>query len=112
MSLEVDDRPGNAPIPYQREEEGFIYLNEPGIPWHSEQNLRKEQTHENHLETDPSKPKGRFFGKDAAVPTRPIFLWSVLFCLISVLAVVAAGITGAMAAKRGSNLSSWYVSFW
>ena len=112
MSLEVDDRQGNAPIPYQREDEGFIYLNEPGTRWHHGQNTHGEQTHEKHLETQPSKPKGRFFGKDTAVPIRPIFFWSVLFFFISVLAVVAAGITGSMAAKRGSNLSSWSVSFW
>ena len=36
----------------------------------------------------------------------------VLFCFISVLAFVAAGITGSMAAKRGRNLNSWSVSFW
>ena len=112
MSLEVDGRQGNAPIPYQREDEGFIYLNEHGSHTHDGQNLHGEQAHENNLEIQPSKPKGRFFGKDAAVPTRRIFFWSVFFCFISVLAVVAAGVTGSMAAKRGSNLNSWSVSFW
>ena len=111
MSLEVDGRQGDAPIPYQREDEGFIYLNQPGTHLHGGQNLHGEQAHENHLENQPSKPKGRFFGKDAAVPTRLIFFWSVFFCFIAVLAVVAAGITGSMAAKRGSNLNSWSVSF-
>ena len=111
MSLEVDGRQGDAPIPYQREEEGFVYLNQPGTPWHHGQNLDGEQTHENHLETDSSKSKGRFWGKDTAVPSRAFFFWSVLFCFISVLAVVAAGITGSMAAKRGSNLNSWSVPF-
>ena len=112
MSLEVDGRQGNAPIPYQREDEGFIYLNEAGTPWHHGQRLHGEQTHENHLEIQPSKPSGHIFGKDTAVPTRPVFFWSVLFCFISVLAVVAAGITGSMAAKRGSHLDSWSVSLW
>ena len=112
MSLEVDGRQGDAPIPHQREEEGFIYLNQSGTPWHHGENLHGDQTHENHLETDPSKSKGRISGKDTAVPTRPIVFWSVLLCFISVLAVVAAGITGSMAAKRGSNLNSWSVPFW
>ena len=112
MSLEVDGRQGNAPIPYQREDEAFIYPNEPGTRWHHGQNLHGEQPHEKHFETQPSKPQGHVFGKDTAVPTtRPIFFWSVLFCFISVLAIVATGITGSMAAKRGSHLSSWSVSF-
>ena len=46
MSLEVDGRQNNAPIPYQREEEGLIYLNGPGNRWHHGQNLHVQQIHE------------------------------------------------------------------
>ena len=111
MSLEVDGRQDNAPIPYQREDEGLIYLNGPGTRWHHGQHLHGEQTHEKHLEIQPSKPEGHSCGQVTAVPTRATFFWSVLFCFVSVLAVVAAGISGSVAAKRGKNLNSWSVPF-
>ena len=111
MSLEVDGRQGNAPTPYQRDDEGLIYLNGPGTRWHHGQNLHGEQTQEKRLENQPSKPKGHSVGQVTAVPTRPTFFWSVLFCFICVLAVVAAGITGSMAARRGKNLDSWSLPF-
>lgn len=34
MSLEVDGRQGAAPIPFQREDENFKYLNEADTQWH------------------------------------------------------------------------------
>ena len=102
MSLEVAGHHGGAPIPSHLEDEGLIYLND----------HRTHLDHEKHsYRTEPhsqlSKSKQRFFGKNIAVTSRFMIFWSIILCLLAVLAVVAAGVAGSIAAKRGRNLSSW-----
>ena len=111
MSLEVDNRPADVPIPYQREDEGFIYLNQPSTDWAQGQNPHGIQVHEKQLNDQQSKPTSRLSGRNTAETSRFMVFWSVLFCLVSVLAIVAAGVTGSIAARRGRNLNSWLVFF-
>lgn len=111
MSLEVDGRQGAAPIPFQREDENFKYLNEADTQWHHGQNSYEEGAQEKQLDSEPSKPTRRFHGKKIVVSSRVIVFWSVTFGLVSVLAVVAAGVVGSLAARRGRSLSSWSVLF-
>lgn len=111
MSLEVDGRQGAAPIPFQREEEHFKYLNEADTQWHHGQNSYEVGAQEKQLDSEPSKPTRRFHGKNIVVSSRVIVFWSVTLGLVSVLAVVAAGVVGSVAARRGRNLSSWSVLF-
>ena len=111
MSLEVYDHQDSAPIPSRSEDEGFKYLDEPRTHLHLGPNSYGVQAHGEHFNTEPSKPKERFYGKKIVIPSRLIVFWSVVFGLVSVLAVVAAGITGSMAAKRGRSLNSWSVFF-
>lgn len=111
MSLEVDGRQGAAPIPFQREDEHFKYLNEADTQWHHGQNPYEVGAQEKQLDSEPSKPTRRFHGKNIIVSSRIIVFWSVTFGLVSVLAIVAAGVVGSVAARRGRNLSSWSVLF-
>ncbi len=86
-----------------------MYLNEHHAHRDHAQGSQGAQTNEKQLDTQPSKPTRRFYGKNVAVSSRLIVFWSVVFCLVSVLAVVAAGVTGSIAARRGRSLNSWSV---
>ena len=107
MSLEVAGHHGGAPIPSHLEDEGLMYLNDHRTHLDHEKHSYGTEPHFQHPDTQLSKSKQRFFGKNIAVPSRFIVFWSIIFCLLAVLAVVAAGVAGSIAAKRGRNLSSW-----
>ena len=114
MSLEVDCRPGNVPIAHQREEESLKYLD-------------GQSTYGNHSNAQDSHsvggnaegrepPQQRSKAKDLGQGTRHrlrlgfMFRWGFLFALVSMLAVVAAGVAGSIAAKRGKQFGTWYVT--
>ena len=114
MSLEVDGRPGSVPIALQREEESLKHLN-------------GESTYGNHINAQDSysvggNPEGREppqkdskandLGQGGRLRVRLGFIlrWGFLFALVSILAVVAAGVAGSIAAKRGKQFDTWYVT--
>lgn len=105
MSLEVDGRLGRVPIPSHTEDEG---LNVDGhrTHWDHAQILYGEQP---ELDLQSSTSTQRPQKQQTGVPSRIVVFWSVTFCIFSVLAVVAAGVAGSIAARRGRNLSSWSV---
>ena len=105
MSLEVDGRLGGVPIPSHTEDEG---LNFDGhrTHWDHAQNTYGVQP---ELDLQPSKSTQRPQKQQTGVPSRIVVFWSLTFCVFSVLAVVAAGVAGSIAARRGRNLNSWSV---
>ena len=112
MSLEVDGRHGNFPVPCQRESEGFKYVNThiscstpPTAEVHDAVGTASE--HVEPLEMSKSRNLG--LGRRVRVRQSPIFCWSALFALVSVLAIVAAGVAGSIAARRGKHIDAWFV---
>lgn len=111
MSLEVDGRPGRVPILNQREGEGFLYTNEETAyeePSHA-QNLYSAGKHEAPAQPQQlSKPKDP--GQGGRFRVRPVIqsYWAILFALVLVLAVAAAGVAGSLAAKRGKHVDKWF----
>ena len=113
MSLEVDGRPGSVLILHQREEESVKYLNGQSTygdpsnardPYSLGGNAEEHEKPQQH-----SKAKGLGQGGRVRVRLGFIFHWGFLFALVSVLAVVAAGVAGSIAAKRGKQFDMWYV---
>ena len=109
MSLEVADHSRDAPIPSHLEDEGFMYPNDHRTHWDHGKYPYGTQPNAQHPDTQLSKPTRSVYRKTIAVSSRFIVFWSVMFCLFAVLAVVAAGVAGSIAAKRGRNLNSWSV---
>ena len=114
MSLEVDGRPGTVPIPYPRQEESLKYmsaqtafenLSNTQNPFTADTNTEPTQTQSLQL----SKP--RDLGQGRRVRMRPSFIvfWSVMFALVSVLAIVATGVAGSIAVRRGKHVDTWFV---
>lgn len=108
MSLEVDARPRGVPVASQREDEGFKYLNEQSTHGYRGQIPYGVLPDARHLETQISMPTPRSHEKKITVPSRFVVFWSIMFCLVSVLAVVAAGVAGSIAVRRERDLSTWY----
>ena len=110
MSLEVDGRPGGVPIAHQSEGEGFKYINSQdtyGTP-SSAQDPYAAGTTEQHIRPQQfSEPK--LLGQAGRVRVRPAsaFRWGVLSALVSVLAIVATGVAGSVAAKRAKQIDTW-----
>ena len=113
MSLEVDSRPGSIPILHQREHEGFKYLNGQSIygnPSNAQDPYRvggNNEGHEQRQQRSDAKDPGQ--GGRFWVRLGFMFRWSFLFALVSVLALVAAGVVGSIAAKRGKQFDTWCV---
>ena len=118
MSLEVDGRPGSVAIPYPRESEGFKYINgkAPNENSYNAQNSYLAGTIEEHAPIEPkqlSDPKDLGHGGRVLVRVRKGYIVSVavIFALVSVLAIVAAGVAGSVAARRGKHIDAWFVLF-
>lgn len=110
MSLEVDGRPGGVPIPHQDNGEGFKFVNGQDTyynPSHAPEPYTTGTTEGYSQHQQPSKPEGS--GQGGRVHPASIFRWWFLFVLVAVLAVVAAGVAGSVAAKRGKHIDTWYV---
>lgn len=109
MSLEVDGRTGGVPIAHPREGEGFIYINGQDTYANpsSARNPYAAGTSGRYVQPQQlSKPKD--LGQGTSFRLRPGFVFC-LGVLVSVLAIVAAGVAGSVAAKRGKHLDTWYV---
>ena len=112
MSLEVDGRYGNVPTPCQRESESFKYFNgDPSysIPPTAEVHDAVGTASEHVGPPEMSKPTNLGLGRRVRMRKGLIFCWSALFALVSVLAIVAAGVAGSIAARRGKNMDAWFV---
>lgn len=112
MSLEVDGRPGDVPILHQREEENLMYLNGQRIygsasnaqdPYSACGNAEGHEQPQQRLEAKDLGQEGRM-----RVRLEFMFRWSFWLALVSVLAVVAAGVAGSIAARRGKQIDTWY----
>ena len=114
MSLEVDGRPGSVPIAHQREEESLKYINGEtiyGNPSNAQDPYSVGGNAEGHEQAQQlSKAKGSGQQGRLRVHLDSMFRWSFLFILLSVLAVVAIGVVGSIAVKRGKQFDRWYVS--
>lgn len=113
MSLEVDGRPGSVPILHQREEESLKYLNGQSTyedPSNAQDPYSVGGNAEEH-EQPQQRSKAKDLGQGGRLRVRLgfIFRWGFLFALVSVLAVVAAGVAGSIGAKRGKQFDMWYV---
>lgn len=86
--LEVDGR-NNLPIPYQKHDEDSKYYN------------GEEQGTRPPYEADPSEPHSQSRHFCGLRP--PTLLLSIALAIFVVLAVVAAGVAGSLAAKRGDT---------
>ena len=114
MSLEVDGRPGSVPITHQREEEGLKYLNGQST-YGNHSNAHESYSVGGNVEgREPSQQRSMAedLGQEPRLRLRLgfMFRWGFLFALVSVLAIVAAGVAGSIAAKRGEHFDTWYVS--
>ena len=113
MSLEVDGRPGSVPIVHQREEENLMYLNGQriyGNVSNAQDPYRVSGNAEGHEQPRQcSKAKDIREGGRIRVRLGFMFRWGSWLALISVLAVVAAGVAGSIAARRGKQFDTWYV---
>lgn len=109
MSLEVDARHDGAAIPSRREEEDFKYLHGPRTHWVSGQGSYGVQVSAKQFDSKASRSSRRSRGKKLVVSFRVIVFWIVVICLLALLAIVAAGVAGSMAARRGRNLNSWSI---
>ncbi len=111
MSLEVDGRPGNVPISYQRDNEGLVYhgQNVYENPSNTENPSAAGTIGDNAHPKELSKSKDLARGGKVRVRPRFIFCWGTLFALVSILAIVAAGVAGSIAARRGNHLDTWSV---
>lgn len=109
MSLEVDGRTGGVSIAYQREGEGFKYINSQDTYANpsSAQDPYAAGTSGRYFQPQQlSKPKK--LGQGTRFRVRPGFVFC-LGVLVSVLAIVAAGVAGSIAAERGKHVDTWYV---
>ncbi len=111
MSLEVDGRSGDVPISYQRDSEGLVYhgLNTYKNPSNTQSPSATGTVRDNAQPNELSKPKDLAQGGRVRVRPRFIFCWGTLFALVSILAIVAAGVAGSIAVRRGNNLDTWSV---
>ena len=112
MSLEVDGRTGDVPIPHQHEDEGYKYVNGQNTyynPSHIQEPYAANTAGGHNQYQQPSKPEESGRRERLQVYPGSIFRWWVLFALVAVLAVAAAGVAGSVAAKRGKRLNTWYV---
>lgn len=104
MSLEVDGRHGNVPIPCQRESEIVKYVNghvSYSIPPTTEVHGAVGTASENVGPPAMSKPRNLGLIRRVRVRQSLIFCWSALFALVSVLAIVAAGVPAQLLQKEG-----------
>lgn len=108
MSLEVDGRTGGVSIAYQREGEGFKYINSQDTYANpsSAQDPYAAGTSGRYIQPQ-QLPKRKDLGQGTRFRVRPGFVLC-LGVLILVLAIVAAGVAGSVAAKRGKHVDSWY----
>lgn len=109
MSIEVDGRPGDVPISYQRDSEGLVYhgQNTYENPSNTQSPSAAGIFGENSQPKELSKPKDLAQGGKVRVRPRFIFCWGTLFALVSIVAIVAAGVAGSIAARRGNHLDTW-----
>ena len=114
MSLEADGRTGGVPIAYQRDEEGFKYVNG-GNCYKSPSNtqtLGATDAVGEYVEPQQlRKPKDLGQGDESRVRPKSILCWSVLFALTLVLAVVVAAVAGSIASRRGKHIETCYIFF-
>ena len=111
MSLEVDGRPGGVPIIHQREGEGFKYINGHYESPSNTPNPYAAGINESSLQLQQlSKPKDVRQGGKVRPRPRFIFCRGLSFAFVSVLAVVAAGVAGRIALRRGQYVNAWFVS--
>lgn len=109
MSLEVDGRHGNVPIPCRRESEIVKYVNghvSYSIPPTAEVHGAVGTASEHVGPPEMSKPRNLGLIRRVQVRQSLIFCWTALFALVSVLAIVAAGVAGSIAARRGKNMDA------
>ena len=109
MSLEVDGRSGDVAIAYQRQEETFLYANGDNpseIPPNGQTSYAGGTMAESK---QPSKPED--LGQGRRLRVRPGFMISsiLVFALVAVLAIVAAGVAGSIAVRRGKHIDTWFV---
>ena len=111
MSLEVDGRPGNGLISYQRDNEGLVYHGQNIFenPSNTQNSSAAGSVGDNAQPKELSKPKDLAQDGRVRVCPRFIFCWVTLFALVSILAIVAAGVAGSIAARRGNHLDTWSV---
>ena len=110
MSLEVDRRSGNVPISYQRQDKGF---NTSGGYFHGDpsnaQGPNTLCTNGEQIQVQQlSQPKHREQGRKVQVRPGFMLCQSALCALVLVLAVVAAGVAGSVAVRRGKHLNAWF----
>ena len=110
MSLEVDGRSGNVPIAHQREEESLKYLNGQST-YGNPPNAQYPGGNVEGREQMQQRTKAKDLGQGGRLRRRLgfTFRWGFLFAIVSMLAIVAAGVAGSIAAKRGKQFDTWYV---
>ena len=109
VGLEVDGRHRDAPVPHQSESEGFKYVsgdyNPPNPVVHPSAGTLDQYIQKQEM----LKPKNLSRGRRVQVRQESIFCWSAILALISSLAIVAAGVAGSAAVRRGRNFDTWFV---
>ena len=113
MSLEVDTRHDNAPIPHQRDSQGFkqvygdrSYNIQPTAEVRNAVGTASEYVGPLKIST----PRNLGLGRRVPVRQGLILCWGVLFALVFVLAIVAAAVAGSIAARREKQIETWFSS--
>ena len=112
MSLEVDGRSGGVPMPHQQEGENVKYMNGQDTYYNPPPTQYPYTTGTAGVYSQSQQPpKTEESGQGGRLPVRrgSIFRWWFLIVLVAVLAIVAAGVVGSVAAKRKKHLDTWYV---